>query len=404
MSVLVENNNKYFIGLENKTSDTKKIKQIDNELEKEKLIIISWLEWVNKTEIISNFIKKTNLTNKTLYFNTKLDIFSKIKEKKDLERMLVFYKKSFWEPEVIVLEKIQKIKDVNIFIKNLYLTNKYKIILIWNNIKISNKPEIEILPNYLSDDILLKDKITYWSLDDIKKIDNINLKNKVLNLLLNKIMLEDIFYTFDVRNIDLYQTTLSILASNNDFISLRDFNKFLKRYNVKISLATTIDYIDYSLSAKIIKKISNFDLKLRKEILHKNKYFFTDIWIKNSILLTKINNYIVTENHIYNIFSLLWYSIYWWISWVFKFSFLISSEKESDIYSNIKFLIHITQLKTREEIQWEARKLIKTNLECEKYIIIQNNDNMNKLNLRKLYRWVNILKLEEFIRIFPEYI
>lgn len=399
MSTLIEKNLNYINNLEKSDSSKEKIKEIKKALDKEKLIIISWLEWTWKTEIVSQFISEEKLEKKTLYFNTELDIFSKIKDQKGLERMLDFYKKDLWEPEVIILEKIQKIDDVNIFIKDLYLSGKYKIILIWNNIKISSKPEIEILPNYLThfsnplNKQILENTLFFWSLTT--DIENINQKKSYLNLNLSKIMLEDIFYTFDVRNIDLYKNTLAVLATNNDFISLRDFQKFLKRYNVKISLATTIDYVDYSLSSKLIKRISNFDLKLDKEIAHKNKYFFTDLWIKNSLLLYNIDNHTLTENYVYNILSYMWYTLYGWINWVFNFGFIIfwwNSEIKS---KNIKYLVHVTNSSNREDIQWEARKLVKTWIDCPMYIIAKNTQT---LKMRKNYRWVDIVELEDFIK------
>lgn len=388
MSILNKKNLDYFLELNNTAYKYPSFFDLNNYLNKDKLIIISWLEWVWKTEVIASFIKSEWKTEKILYFNTDIDIFWKIKEKKDLERMLSFYIKENNEPEFIILEKIQKINDVDLFIKDLFLSGKYKIILIWNNIKVPGKPDIEILPNHLSEywHTRLEQQLKYWSIIDIK--DDISNKY-MLELMLNKILLQDIFYAFDVRNIDLFKSVLAVVATNNEYTSLRDFQKFFKRYNIVTSLATTIDYIDYLISWKIIKKIAKYDIKKWKEILWKNKYYFTDLWIKNSILNYNLNTYELTENYIYNILSLLWHKVCWWVNWVFNFSFIAFKNGE-------KILIEYSKNNNWSEIQSIARKLIKTWIVWKKYIIINNNE---KLNIRKNYRWVGIVTLKNLPEI-----
>ncbi len=392
MSVLNKKNKEYFLNLENNSNVKNKFfDKINQDLNKEKLIIISWIEWVWKTEIVSSYIKSINKTNATLYFNTDIDIYWKIKEKKDLEKMIEFYIKDSEEPEFIILENIQKVLDVDLFIKDLFLSKKYKIILIWNNIKVFGKPEIEILPDYSSKAYKseLDNILKYWILTEKEETDS--KKEYLLESITNRIILNDIIYAFEVRNIKLFKSFTAVLATNNDYISLRDFQKILKRYNIKTSLATTIDYMEYLISSKIIKKVAKYNVKKWKEILWKNKYFFTDIWIKNSILLyNNMDNYTLTENYIYNVLSYLWYKVYWWINWVFNFNFIAFKE-------NTKILIYISKdSSNNDEIKSSARKLIKTWIEWKKYIIVNNNKN---LNIRENYKWVEIIKFNDFLKV-----
>jgi predicted AAA+ superfamily ATPase len=78
-----------------------------------------------------------------------------------------------------------------------------------------------------------------------------------------------------VKSIELYNYTLTFLSKNNFFLSLRDIHKNLDKIN-KISLKTTIDYIDFSIQSKIIKRCYKYDIKNKKEITSKAKYYFTD--------------------------------------------------------------------------------------------------------------------------------
>ncbi|PID86294.1 hypothetical protein CSB08_01380 [Candidatus Gracilibacteria bacterium] len=392
MSVLNKKNKEYFLNLENNSNVKNKFfDKINQDLNKEKLIIISGIEGVGKTEIVSSYIKSINKTNATLYFNTDIDIYGKIKEKKDLEKMIEFYIKDSEEPEFIILENIQKVLDVDLFIKDLFLSKKYKIILIGNNIKVFGKPEIEILPDYSSKAYKseLDNILKYGILTEKEETDS--KKEYLLESITNRIILNDIIYAFEVRNIKLFKSFTAVLATNNDYISLRDFQKILKRYNIKTSLATTIDYMEYLISSKIIKKVAKYNVKKGKEILGKNKYFFTDIGIKNSILLyNNMDNYTLTENYIYNVLSYLGYKVYGGINGVFNFNFIAFKE-------NTKILIYISKdSSNNDEIKSSARKLIKTGIEGKKYIIVNNNKN---LNIRENYKGVEIIKFNDFLKV-----
>jgi predicted AAA+ superfamily ATPase len=103
-----------------------------------------------------------------------------------------------------------------------------------------------------------------------------SLKENYVELIKNDILLHDIFNAFSVKNIDLYNYTISFLSKNNIFLSLRELQKQLDE-NKSISLKTTMDYIDFSIQAKIIRKMYKFDLKTNKYISSRAKYFFSDL-------------------------------------------------------------------------------------------------------------------------------
>ncbi|MBT3727352.1 ATP-binding protein [bacterium] len=73
----------------------------------------------------------------------------------------------------------------------------------------------------------------------------------------------------------MYIFTITFLSKINDYISYREFHLILNELK-SISLKTLIDYIDYSIQARIIKKVFRFDLKTNKTISSKAKYYFTD--------------------------------------------------------------------------------------------------------------------------------
>ena len=94
-------------------------------------------------------------------------------------------------------------------------------------------------------------------------------------MITSDIFLNSIFNNFSVKNINLYNYTITFLAKNNNYYSLRELQKSLDE-NQSISLKTTIDYIDFSLQSKIIKRVYKYDIKTSKAISTKAKYFFND--------------------------------------------------------------------------------------------------------------------------------
>jgi predicted AAA+ superfamily ATPase len=64
----------------------------------------------------------------------------------------------------------------------------------------------------------------------------------------------------------------------------------------QITLKTTIDYIDFSIRAKIIKPVYLYDFKKSKAISSRVKYYFTDTGIRNSISQYSLAEYTLKEN------------------------------------------------------------------------------------------------------------
>jgi predicted AAA+ superfamily ATPase len=68
---------------------------------------------------------------------------------------------------------------------------------------------------------------------------------------------------------------MTYLAHNNTYTSLRDLHKKLDNIQ-SISLKTVIDYVDFSIQEKILKRVYKYDLKNNKTITSKGKYYFSD--------------------------------------------------------------------------------------------------------------------------------
>lgn len=364
----------------NKTNDFY-IKKILKNINKEKIIIISWIKSIWKTNIISDLIKRTNIWENYLYFNKDLDNENIIKNEYDLNN----YLKLKSDIKYIILQNISKIEWVKNFISKIYKDN-YKIIIIWNDIKIPKITQINI--NKKIDFNKIENIKKYWFLWNSLHLDNTIFKKEYLWLLFNNILLKSIIELKWVKNIEMYKQTITFLSKVNSFKSIRELHRDFKKIE-NISLKTFMDYIDFSIQENIIKKIYLFDIKKNKEITSSVRFYFSDNWFRNYFNDYNLANKILTENLISIYLNYNNYNIYWWQNGLFIFSFIAKKENKT-IY------IHISDSKEKSEIKKEINKLLKIWDKNKKYLVV--ND-LEKLNLKKfVYENVEILDYKEIIK------
>jgi predicted AAA+ superfamily ATPase len=355
-------------------------------LKKDRLVIINWLRNGWKVNFIKEFINTTWSNNNYFYFNKSEDIYNNIKDYKDLENLLNDYIKLYKKPNFIFLQNIDKINNIKNFISKIY-KEEYNIILVWNNIKIWWINEIEIVNFPIINNDNIFNIIKYWYLNNMEKIEDIEIKEKYLKLLSKDIFLDEIFKNFWVKNIILYNLTLTYLSENNTFLSLRELQRNINNIT-NISLKTTMDYIDFSIQVKILKKINIFDFKKNKTITSKVKYYFTDNWIRNSLVNFNLKNDILIENLIFNKLKYNNYSIYWGLNGKFNFTFFGKLD-------NKEIFIHVSDSVKKVDIKKEVKKLLKIWREWNKILLVED---IKKLWIKKVkYDSVEIVEVEDFL-------
>lgn len=348
--------------------ESKYLKKITKNINKEKITIISWVRNIGKINVISNLLYKTNIIEKSLYFNKDFDKDNIINDYKWLLALLEIKKVA----KYIFLQNVWKIDWIKEFISYLY-KNDYKLILIWNDIQIPQIKEIEIIKNSDSD---IKNTLKYWFIWFSSKLNITYIRENYIDIVLDNIILKSIIELKWVKNIFLYKQTLTFLSKLNSYKSIRDIHRNILESN-EISLKTFMDYLEYSIQEKIIKKVPLYDLKKDKEISTQNKYYFSDNWIRNSLTNFSLNKTILKENLLFLKLSYNNYKIYWGVNGSFSFTFL-AKKKDKDLY------IHISEETDKAEIKKEINKLLKLWDDSKKYLVI---DNLEELNIRKKEYW-----------------
>ncbi len=373
---IIEKNNKYLREINIIDNNISQIKNILNNINNQKITIISWMRESWKSKIISYLINKTNIWENYIYFNKDLDNLNIIKSDNELDKYI-----SSKNSKYIFLQNCWSVKWIKNVISKYYKINK-KIILIWNDIVI---PNINIFETNISiDKNNIENNIIYWNIDKLKAIDD---KKIWLELIISNLFLKSIFDLKSVKNIKLYYFVITFLAFNNNYLSNRELLKSAQEIET-ISPKTFYDYIDFSIQEKIIYKVDLYDIKKQKIINGKSKYYFSDNWIRNYLSNFELDNKTLWENIIFVYLKYNNFTVYWWKNWVFELSFI--AEKD-----NKKIYIHLSNNIDKNEIKKEINKLLKIPDDNKKYLIIESFD---KYNIRKsIYDEVELIELKNLL-------
>ncbi len=357
MNKLIQNLENHFNNAEIVISDKAILKKIVSHLNKKWIIIVSWLIGSNKLWVVKGMILKTKMDSNFFYYNGEVDITHSITSQKELSKI-------YESQKIIILEDISHIDKAEDFIHSEF--KKWnKIILIGNALHIKWVKEIEILP----------DSHSYQNNPD---------------LFAHKIITQDIYIKQKLKNFPLLDHTLKVIAQSHELISVREIHKILTKQGSKISQITLIEYINYILDSKLIKKIFRYDLKTNKISTWKAKYLFTDTFLRNSIVSNQLSQNIINENNIFQLLERQWYKILTWKNWTFDFSFITTNKKRDNV------IIHVSDNIEKNEVKKEAKKLLKIPWDYTKYLLV---DSIKEVWIRpSTYLPLQIMEIEEFLK------
>jgi predicted AAA+ superfamily ATPase len=332
-------------------------------LNAERILSISGIRHSWKSKLIHSLLKKTQSFDSCFYYNSDIDTLWVIKQRSDLITLLDLYIRIYWIPKIIVLQNINMIEWIKWFISQLIKTEKYKIVIIWNNIKIEWVKEIELFPLWI--DISKKDTIQFGWISEVRVVPEVSYKQFLLQALKHDIVSRDILESYSIKNINLFYQIMTYLSKCESYQSMRNLHRELSAHGIEISLLTMIEYLSAAINTKLIYRCYLYDLKQDNVIQSQAMYYFWDVGIKTAF--SHSND--ILENLIYLEFMRNWYVVYWWLSGRFQFSF--RAEKNKKIIS-----IAIERSQDRNEIRKTARKLAKLWDSSSKFVLIENKDDL----------------------------
>lgn len=127
-------------------------------------------------------------------------------------------------------------------------------------------------------------------------------KKTYLNDIYDSIIIKDIVKRFNIKDIDLLNRIVTyILTTPSQTFSPESLKKYFESESRKVSLETLYNYLDYIARANLINKVERYDLRGKRILTGKYKYYLTDLGFTNILSEGKkeqIGAYL--ENIVYN--------------------------------------------------------------------------------------------------------
>lgn len=199
-------------------------------------------------------------------------------------------------------------------------------------------------------------------------------KKTYLTDVYNSIIVKDIVTRFNVKDVDLLNRIITyILTTLANTFSTESLSKYFESISRSVSLETIYNYIDYITRAMLIEKSSRYDIRGKRILTGKYKYYLTDLGFTNILSEGKkeqLGAYL--ENIVYNELINRGYTVYIGTNDASEVDFIATRFQEK-IYIQVAYLLANEETITRE---FNAFNNIKDNY--PKYVISLDNFDFSK--------------------------
>ncbi len=127
-------------------------------------------------------------------------------------------------------------------------------------------------------------------------------KKIYLNDVYDSIVIKDIIKRFKIKDIDLLNRIVTyILTTPSQTFSPERLKKYFESESRKVSLETLYNYLDYIIRANLIAKAERYDIRGKRILTGKYKYYLTDLGFANLLSEGKREQIgALLENIVYN--------------------------------------------------------------------------------------------------------
>ena len=204
-------------------------------------------------------------------------------------------------------------------------------------------------------------------------------KAKYLKDLFEQTYIKDIVERNNIQRVDILDSIINMLASSIGSLTnpKKIYDTFVSNGEKEISFNTVNSYIKYIEDAFIINKSDRYDVKGKKYILTPQKYYFSDIGLRNARLnfRQQEENHIM-ENIIYNELIIRGYNVDVGVVEV-RDDNKSRKQLEIDFVCNLGnkryYIQSALNLDTREKTLQEERPIMGVNDNFKKIIVVKDN-------------------------------
>ncbi len=279
---------------------------------------------VGKTTILKQIVDLVRQEDKnanTIYINKEQNDFRHIKVAEDLFQ---FVKSHLSESKknYVFIDEIQEIEEFEISLRQL-LVEEIDLYCTGSNAKmLSGDLATHLSGRYIEFHINSLSYIEFIQIHEIE--NNSDTLNKYirygglpylihlpfddeivygyLKSIFNTIILKDVVSRYNIRDIDFLERLVEYLSDNlGSYVSSKKISDFLRAQRVSLSVNTVMNYLKYLTNSYFINKVQRLDIIGKKRFEINDKYFFSDLGLKHSIIP-------FTGSHIGNVFENLVYN------------------------------------------------------------------------------------------------
>ncbi len=268
---------------------------LDNYLKPREVLVIYGSRQIGKTTLIENFIKNTKL-------KYKLDNGDNIITREILNsenfKDILDYASGY---DLLVIDEAQRIPNIGVGLKILVdqLPSLKIIVTGSSSFKLSGQLgepltgrkntlnmfpismlELKSLYNNFELKANLENCLVFGNYPKVVTSTKKNDKIRIIQEITNSYLFKDILELDKIKNSRVLFNLLRLLAFQiGSEVSINELAT-----NVKLDAKTVARYLDILEKAFIIFSISGFSRNIRKEITKKNKYYFYDLGVRNSLI------------------------------------------------------------------------------------------------------------------------
>ena len=310
-------------------------RNVNIDLDANKVIAIAGVRRSGKTHVmfqcINALLKRGVKSDNIFYVDFENERLIGLKAP-DLDMLLIAHQELF-NPEgmiYIFLDELQNVENWEKWVRKIYDTMKYRIIISGSSSKLlsreiatslagrnltyviypfsfeeyvsAKKLKITNLDKYsIHKGIILKalnEFLEYGSFPEIALESSVSRKLEILSSYFDAIFYRDIVRRYGIREIGELEVFLKIISSNYSsyFSSVKSLNYF-RRIGMKISRITIMNFLEYTKSVFLVSSLDQYEKSVRKRMSRKPKTYMIDVGI--SRLFSNIDKGRALENAVY---------------------------------------------------------------------------------------------------------
>lgn len=347
------------------------LKKIQPYINKNIIKVLTGQRRVGKTTILKQLISLIKTIDKTahiIYINKEFYEFKTIKNNDDLYQYIKKHRSNSNQNYVLV-DEVQEIEGFEIALRQLLVEN-YDVYCTGSNAKmLSGDLATHLSGRYIEfhiHSLSYKEFLQFHNLQNsnvslnqyikfggMPYLVHLPLEDEIvygyLKSIFNTIILKDIVARYNIRDVDfLERLTVYLSDSLGSYVSSKKIRDFLKSQGVSLSINTIMNYLVYLSNSFFINKVQRFDIIGKKRFEINDKYYFSDLGLKHSLIPYQ-NNDIgkVFENLVYNQLIQQDYQVF-----VGKYKDkeidFVATKNEQTIYVQVAYLLPDEKVRERE--------------------------------------------------------